>query len=1027
MNKEKGIPPRPSVPLMLLGALLIPFAETIAEEEPVEVDFNRDIRPILSENCFHCHGPDPETREADLRLDREEGAHGDLGGYAAVVPGDPGKSELWQRVHTADEDDLMPPPDSKRSLGEEQKQLLRRWIESGGEYEIHWAYRPPERADADKGIDGFIRSGLEERGLGFSPEASKETLLRRVSFDLTGLPPTPEERAAFLADDSPGAYEKVVDRLLDSPRFGEKWARGWLDLARYADSNGFQADQLRDSWAYRDWVIDALNDGMPFDRFTIEQLAGDLLPDATLQQKIATGFHRTVTCNVEAGVHPEANRVDQVVDRVNTTASVWLGTTLECAQCHDHKYDPFTMEDYYGLFAFFNNTPLEVRNRNKNGGGVSFDFYGPTMDLPLAEQEAERRVRLRDALTKQKKKRDRLARSLDGEYSAWLAAAEESQRGHSTPPRWRTLAIADFSGAAGETCAELDDGSVLVQGDVPDKTTYTLAAALPAGRVGAVRLETLTDESLPSKGPARGNGDRPNAILNEIEIRAGDRAVELVSATADYSQNNWNVSQAIDGDLKTGWAIAPRFGEDHWAVFETIPAEAGEGEKWTFTLTQHYGGGRVIGRLRLSVAERAPEAEDFPEEVEAALTVAGGDRSKIEKRLLREHFEQNHPRIKAAGKAIKKLQRQLDQLSPDTTLVMVEMEEGRDTRIMERGNYLSPGEKVSAATPAALPPMDPELPRNRLGLAKWLVDPANPLTARVVVNRWWAEIFGHGIVETVEDFGTQSSPPTHPGLLDWLALELMENGWDQKALLREIVLSRTYRQDSRIPEDLLRTDPANRAYARGPRFRLSAEAIRDNALAVSGLLSTRMGGEPVMPHQPPGQWRQVGRNEPKWVDATDENRFRRGIYVIWRRAAPYPSFVNFDAPDRSSCVVARPRTNTPLQALTLLNDPAYAEAALALAGRILNDRSGASTAGQVSYAFERVLGRGPSPEESEHCLALLDRKRGEFSRDPAAAKKLIAGSSGALDLDPGLPAPDLAAWFHLCNVLLNLDETVTKG
>ena len=948
------------------------------------VDFNRDIRPILSENCFHCHGQDSKTREADLRLDEEAGSR------EAITPGSPEKSEAWLRVVHSDKDELMPPPKSNRRLSARQKSLLKKWIESGAKYDSHWAYKKPIREKIDSNVipdggnevDFFVAKQQAKRKLVFSEQADKGKLLRRVSLDLIGLPPSPEDLRAFQADNSADAFAKVVDRLLASPRFGEKWARGWLDLARYADSNGFQADQLRDSWAFRDWVINALNANMPFDQFSIEQLAGDLLPNATLDQKIATGFHRTPTCNVEAGVHPEENRTNQVVDRVNTTGTVWLGTTMECAQCHDHKYDPFTMQDYYGIFSYFNNTPVEVRN--PSGKGVSFDFYGPKMELPLAKEKEIERKELTAQVDEVNKKRKKFAANLDKDFDLWLASAgKKAERA----PRWKTLAISDFSGTGGESIARQKDGSALVTGTVPDVSTYQVSVELPGGPVRALRLEMLADDSLPARGPARGNGSRPNVILSEIAVKnAEGKEIQLLSASADFSQGNWEVAQAIDGDLKKGWAIAPEFGKDHWAVFETAPQKTKPGEKWTVELVQNYGNERVMGRFRLSASEFAPELDDLPADIAKILTKTPAKISKKENKKLRDHFEKNAPEIKAIDKELVVLNRKLKAVTPDTTLVMVEMEEPRETHVMRRGNYLDLAEKVSATTPASLHSANEKLPPNRLGFAKWLMAPENPLVARVTVNRWWAEIFGTGIVRTLEDFGTQSEPPTHPGLLDWLAVEFVESGWDMKHILKKMVTSRAYQQDSRIGNAAFaEADPENRFLWRGPRFRLSAETIRDNALAVSGLLSTKMGGKPIMPYQPPGMWRQVGRNEPKWVDARTEDRFRRGVYIVWRRAAPYPSFVNFDAPDRSSCVVSRPRTNTPLQALTLLNDPAYTEMALALANHVLTEKKGGKLSDQISYLFERVLSRKPTVAELDHMTYLVEQKMETFSEESTQA------------------------------------------
>lgn len=784
-----------------------PLLATLGHAAPADPpDFNRDIRPILSEHCFQCHGPDANSREADLRLDVAENATADRGGYQVIVPGDPDASELYRRVVSDDEFELMPPPDAKRTLTEGQIQLLKDWIATGAPFDRHWAFVKPARpqvpdaqVEVESPIDAFISQRLADEGLSMSPPADPHALIRRVSLDLIGLPPDPDDVERFVGEyesDPAGAYEALVDRTLASERFGERWAQPWLDLARYADSNGFQADQLRDSWAYRDWVIDAMNANMPFDQFTIEQLAGDLLPDATIEQKIATGFHRTVTCNVEAGVHEEENRTNQVVDRVNTTATVWLGLTLACVQCHDHKFDPFTMEDYYSLFAYFNNTPLEVE-RPTGKTDVSHDFIGPYLELPLPPEKAERRKRLQAALT------------------------------------------------------ELRGARKQIPKDAKDK------------------LKASTDR----------------------------------------------------------------------------------------------------------------EAE---------------------------------------------LNKQLAAVAPTKTLVMVEMNQPRETHVQLRGNYLTPGKVVSPRTPKSLHPLAPDSPPNRLGLARWLVSPENPLTARVTVNRWWAELFGRGIVATLEDFGTQADPPTHPELLDWLAVEFMESGWDRKHMLKLMVMSATYRQQSRVTPDLLAKDPENKLYARAPRFRLDAERIRDHHLAVSGLLSTKMHGPPVMPYQPPGIWRQVGRNEPKWVEAKNEDRWRRGVYIVYRRAAPYPSMVNFDAPDRGACTVKRPRTNTPLQALTLQNDTAYVEAALALADRILCECSETKSKARLEYAYRIVLTRLPKEAESLYLTDIVEQRLQHFTENPDNAKTLIAEASSVYKPKHKDQA-ELAAWFYVASVLLNLDESITKG
>ncbi len=698
----------------------------------------------------------------------------------------------------------------------------------------HWAYQKPQRPalphiDSNwprNAIDQFVLAKLRAKKLQPSPEARPGQLLRRVHLDLIGLPPSPAVLEAFLKNPSAKAYEKIVDRLLKNPQYGERWARPWLDLARYADSNGYQADQLRDSWAYRDWVIDAFNKGMPFNQFVIEQIAGDLLPKATAAQRIATGFHRTPTCNVEAGVHPEENRFNQVVDRVNTTGTVFLGTTLECAQCHDHKYDPIAMKEYYSLFAFFNNTPLEVKQLGK---GVTWDFYGPTMELPI---DAARAAKLK-------------------KLSAQKDAAQT--------------------------------------------------------KVKALRKD-LAEEPNPPKNIA--------AILRK---------------------SNW---------------------------------------------------------------------------------------SKKEKATLEKHFKIKYPILKKEELKVLALAKQINTLKPPTTLVMMEREKPRKTHVMRRGSYLSPGNAVASETPTALHPFKKNWPRNRLGLANWLVDADNPLVARVTVNRWWAEIMGRGLVATQEDFGKQSKPPTHPKLLDWLAVEFMERGWSMKHIHKLIVMSATYRQSSRVTPALLAADAANKFYARAARLRMSAEMVRDNALAISGLLSTKMHGPPIYPPQPGNIWRHVGRNGPKFNVATDENRFRRGVYVVWRRGAPYASFVNFDAPDRGTCVVQRPRTNTPLQALTLMNDEAYVEMALAFAGRVLAETKAGPEA-KIEFAFKAALSRSPRPAELKFVKSLLLKRHAYFEKNTKAATEIIGNVKG-WKAPKGLDTGELAAWFFIANILLNLDETITK-
>ena len=1001
-----------------------------------EIDFNRQIRPILSQSCFACHGLD--APKSDLRLDFAEFAYkGGESGRSAIVPGNPGKSELMLRV-TAHGEDRMPAKGDALSDG--QISLLRQWIREGARYAKHWAYEKPVRAKVPFGkakgfvrnpIDSFVLAQLEKRGWRPSPPADQARWLRRVSLGLTGLPPTLEEVDEFLADQSPEAREKVVDRLLASPRYGEHWARQWLDLARYADSNGFQADQLRDSWAFRDWVIKAMNADMPFDQFTIEQLAGDLLPEASVSQKIATGFHRTPTCNVEAGVHPEENRVNQVFDRVNATGLTWLGTTLECAQCHSHKYDPFSQEEYYQLFAFFNHTPLEVRN--KSGKGVSFDFWGPKMDLPLGTGEEKEFGRLNAELDSLKRKLKAEEKKAELELPAWVKKmTRQAGEDDAQVPDWKVAPIEGASSDGKETFELLEDGSALATGKPGDRSTYLIQTRAGPGKWKALRLEALLHESMQKKGPGRNvtNGN-PNFVLTEVLVyrRKGDlrEAVALKRARAGFSQNGFGAGQLIDGklDSKNGWAIAPRFGESHQAYFEF--GEVLDLEKpaiLEIEMKHLYGGGRNVGRPRFSFAESFPADEKEKDKLYALLRKK--KRSKAEEKEIRELFLTQKNGIVSLKRRIGEAEGLLAKIKPASTLVMVEMDKKRETHVMSRGNYLSPKQKVDADVPESLHKWNKEWPRNRLGLAKWLVDPGNPLVARVTVNRWWGQLFGTGIVSTESDFGSQSEPPTHPRLLDWLAVEFMENGWSMKHIHKLIALSGTYGQSSRVSPAVLERDPRNLYFSRGPRLRMSAEMIRDNALRVSGLLSEKMGGPPVYPPQPDGLWRQTGRNEPKYVAARNEDRFRRGVYVIWRRAAPYASFVNFDGPDRSSCFPKRSRTNTPLQALTLLNDQAYVEMALGFAASIIQDKGVSGDGDAIRLAFRRTLSRKPTEKEVSILEGLLGKERKRLQANPKDAKTLFSSAS-ALKLSPGLDEVELAAWFFVANALLNLDETITKG
>lgn len=1001
-----------------------PFARG-ADEVP---DFTREILPIFRRHCWECHGP--KKAESELRFDRRESAVG-----VSVRPGDVAASELYRRITLPrGHDEVM--PSRGEPLPTREVVQIRRWIEGGApwpeqtaEYR-HWAYQPPVRNEIPPGtnpVDHFVRRRLAEEGLKPSPSAAREILLRRVSLDLTGLPPSPAELDAFLADTSPQAWERAVDRLLASDQFGVRWARPWLDAARYADSHGFQRDDLRDIWAYRDWVVDAFNRDMPFDRFTIEQLAGDLLPDATESQRIATGFNRNAPTNVEAGSDPEETRVNQVHDRVNTLGMVWLGTTLECAQCHDHKYDPITTRDYYGLFAFFNTTAQEADRTNARTPG-SIQFQGPEMPLTDPAIDAER-VRLQEELAQI----DGRLQSLRQEHArldpAWIAELVDRI---ATAPREEVLPVAEFSSLGGATHEVLADGSVLLSGEAPDRDTYEVTIKTSLTGIQAIRLDALTDPSLPGSGPGRGDAERTNFVLNTFAATAepasgGSPApIKFVNARADFSQAKYDAGGAIDDDPKTAWAIAPQFRKPHWAEFACEPLGFAGGTVLRFKLVQNFGQSRTLGRIRLTAILGKAGATAIPADVVRAVETPADRRTDKQNQQLHEYRLQQHPEYARRLAEQQKLQAALAKVKPPTTLVMQEVEQPRISRMFERGDFRSPGDTVSPATPSALPPLeiDAGMPRNRLTLARWLVDGRNPLVARVTVNRYWAELFGQGLVTTPEDFGIKGEPPTHPELLDWLAVEFQQNGWQIKSILRTIVLSETYRQSSRVTPALASADDRNLQYARGPRFRLEAEAIRDNALSIAGLLNPQLGGPPIRPEQPDGLWVKVGGQRYDYVVSPGTEKYRRGLFVVWKRGAPYPSFVTFDANSRLACRVNRPRSNTPLQALTLMNDPVYVEAALAFAQRIVTENPAASTDDRLVYAFRTATARVPRPAELAVLRQLFEAQRASGSDEAAKPGKLFGQD---VVLPAGLSRADFIAWYAVAAAILNLDETITKG
>jgi hypothetical protein len=1175
-----------------LFAMLVPMV--MAADAP---DFSREVRPILSRYCFKCHGPDDKARKAKLRLDTPEGATKEAkSGAIAVVPGKPEESELCVRIFSTDEDERMPPPEMKKELTAEQKDILKRWIAAGAEYKPHWAFVAPKQVQPPGSahpIDAFIGAKLAAAKLEFSPEADRATLLRRVSFDLTGLPPTPGEVDAFTSDAAPGAYERVVDRLLASPQYGERWARKWLDLARYADSNGYEKDRTRDIWPYRDWVVRALNADMPFDEFTIEQIAGDLLPNATCDQLIATGFHRNTMLNEEGGIDPMEFRYHAMTDRVATTGSTWLGLTLGCAQCHTHKYDPIPHREYYQIMAFLDNAdepdldlpPADAEQKMKEREARAAKLIAnlpnrwPVEDTPVTWEtprpvavesssgQTSRiledqsvlfgageapdtdtvtlvyettapiidRIRL-EALTDNslpwkgpgrtghgnfvlneikisvESKQDRepvktavaiaagkadveqdgfpIAAAFDGrkdtgwavhvqgkplntlktaifkleeplktsgptrivvvleqtfgekhvigrprisfgaetpgagppaerrkqalekKFAAWLAEEQASV------VRWTALRPA----AAKSNLPLLTvqpDVSVFVSGDISKTDTYELTFTGPPAKITALRLEAMPDDRLPAHGPGLTyyEGPKGDFFMGEFQAMADGQPVKFVRATESYARNAMGKTNpvsallAVDGDPQTGWSCAERTGEAHEAVF--IPSEPITAKELSIKMMfgRHYA--CSLGRFRISATTDTREAK--------ASTLPGSLRSLLllptlraeQRNQLREQFLLSAPELSGATKEIRNLQ---EPPSWQTTLVMRERppENPRATFIHNRGEFTQPTDKVEPGVLSALNPLPADAPRNRLAFARWLVSRENPLTARVVVNRSWAAFFGRGVVKTTEDFGFQGDAPTHPELLDWLAVEFMNHGWSMKKLHRLIVTSATYRQSSKVLPDQTAKDPDNRLLSHFPRTRLEAEMIRDGVLRAANLLSMKMGGPPVKPPQAEGI-SEVAYGNPKWEAASGEDRYRRSIYTFVKRTAPFALYNTFDAPTGEACIVRRDVSNTPLQALTLLNDVVFIESSQAL-GKRLAELAG-SDDDRIREAYRRVLARSPREDELPLLRTFLATQRQRLD-----AGELVEGSLAGPNA-----TKEAAVWTVLTRALFNLDETVTKG
>ena len=1136
------------------------------EPEDAPPSFRRDVRPLLSENCFLCHGPDPGTREAELRLDRAADALADRGGYAAVVPGQPDQSELWLRVSSPS--DPMPPKRHGAALDPGQLDVLERWIAAGAPWEEHWAYVRPERPQPPcvDGVDGvdealgpidrFIRARLAAEGLTPAAEASRETLIRRVSLDLTGLPPTLEEVDTFVEDGEPGAYQRVVERLLDSPRFGEALASDWLDAARYGDTHGLHLDNERSIWPYRDWVVNAFNANKPFDQFTIEQLAGDLLPERTDEQWIATGFNRCNPTTAEGGLIDEEYLAKYATDRASTTGTVWLGTTFFCASCHDHKFDPISQREFYRFFAFFNS----LDERASDGNALA---PPPVLRAPNREQRSQL-ARLDAAISDVVAERDEPDPTTESALQAWVEEERPRLR-----DQWRPLRLIAFESEGATELEFLPDGSLRADGPAPDRDVYELLCETDLAQVTALRLEAFSEGDGPGRHPASGN-----FVLTALSVDAAPatspgawRPVAPSAFSADFAQKGFESVRVLDDDPASGWATAPRY-EDRvavmafeepienpggsllrvrlhfesdfpqhtmrrvrlsateeaafgpasagpWSVTEVFQADSGEGayatefgpelepEAFDWSPRPDWRDGQLAelegehcavyarrtlnspdrreielalgsddgirvwlnGELQLDVDLARPYAPDqnrlrlvlepgenellvkvvnhgggygfemhrvaedlggLPLDVARDLVAAGDVPASARSWYLRHHSEAWRT-LDDRRRALVEEKETYASTIP-TTLVSRDMDPPRQAYVLRRGQYDLPADPVEPGVPAVFPPLtarDGDRP-DRLDLARWLVSPQNPLTARVTVNRLWQRFFGRGLVDTPEDFGSQGSWPTHPQLLDWLAVEFIESGWDMKAMVRLLVTSATYRQKSHVNASLRARDPENRLYARAPRLRLSAEVLRDSALAISGLLVERLGGAPVRPYQPDGVWKAVAytaSNTAAYIPDQGDALYRRSLYTFWKRTAPPPTMQLFDAPMREACSVRRARTNTPLQALALMNDVQFVEAARVFAERILREEGDDEQ--RLTRAFRSVTARWPSDGELDVLRELLEAQRTEVLTDEAAAAKLA--STGEAARDESLDVHEVAAWMLITTTLLNLDEVVSKG
>ena len=1008
----------PPVTRCVLGMLLVVFSveSTMGAGEN---DLFRDVvRPVLVRNCFECHGPDESSRKAGLRLDVAASAFELRDGVQAISPGEPEGSEILKRMESLDPDDRMPPPESHRTVTGEEIASIRQWIADGAAYAEHWAFVPPVRpsvpsiSDPDwavNEIDHFVRARLDAAELSPSGPADRYALIRRVYLDLVGVLPLPAEVDRFVGDDKPNAYGRLVDRLLVSPQYGERWARAWLDLARYSDTNGYEKDRERSIWPYRDWVIKALNADLPYDQFSIEQLAGDMLPNATEQQRIATGFHRNTMLNEEGGIDPLEYRFYAMVDRVATTGTVWMGLTTGCAQCHSHKYDPISHTEYYGLMGLLNNadepdlilrSALEEKRRLAREKRLHQALLKLKDEYPLPEGAddtvSNRRIQFQRA------------------FDEWIAVTSKKL------VSWKPLHLSSWETNLGRLEAQ-DDRSIFASGDATKRDVYKVRFPLKdvSFPIASLRLDALPDDRLPNRGPGRAfyEGRKGDFFLSELIARVDGKEMAFSSGSRSYGKisvgsGDGEAKNVLDREGSTGWSTSGREGEAHYLVLHfEAPLSGGDELEVELLFERHFVAS--LGRFRVSVSGDRGEAVDVPEALEGILAKESGAWTDAEKESLQRVFIQNVPALAEARKATASLRRSLQ--SHQTTMVMQERPPGHERPSVRhhRGEYLSPREAVAPGVPAVLA-SGQAMPSNRLEFARWLVSERNPLVGRVTVNRAWRAFFGKGLLETSGDFGTQSDPPSHPQLLDWLAVDFMETGWSMKRLHRQIVMSQTYRQSGIVDEERLRRDPGNRLLSRGPRYRLDGEIVRDAVLSASGLMSDRMLGPSVRPPQPAAVTAFAYGNT-SWPASKGADRFRRSLYTYNKRTAPFAAFTVFDAPSGENCTARRNRSNTPLQALTMMNDEMFLEFARALAVEVVDEHR--DDRERLDTIVRRLTTRPPDVEERSW---LQDYQRSQWQRLESGE---LEAKSVLKDLEGG---NELASWVMLARVVMNLDETVTK-